>query len=156
MSETVEIITILGSLIVAALVVVVGTKMMTGLTGAELDIITDQTTRAITSIIVNLATVEQGVRQFDLKKNFAYELNETHVRLTFIEQTHTLADESGMIHSFAMPHYQKNVINSENTAGTERICISKRIIECKPQITICDAGEECCDIKQNSCKYVTQ
>ncbi|MCK5699426.1 MAG: hypothetical protein KAH93_06250 [Candidatus Aenigmarchaeota archaeon] len=144
------------SILIAGFVLAVGVKGSTGLIGADLDIITEQTTRAVVSIIVNIATVEQGVRHFDLKKNYAYELNETHLRLTYKGKTHTPADDTGDIHTYAMPHYQRNIIDSSNMTGTERICISKRIVGCKSQLTICDDGEECCTLKANQCKYISQ
>lgn len=155
-NETMIIIVVLASILVASIITVAGMKATTGLTNIELDIITEQTTRAIANILVSIPTVEQGVRHFDLKKNFAYELNQTHIRLTYIGETHTLADETGVTHTFAMPHYQEDIVYNANIEGTERICISKKIVDCMPQVTICDEGQECCNLQKNTCKYIAQ
>ncbi len=152
--EIIKLIMFAGSLIVAALILTSSTRTAIGLTDIDIQIITEQTTYAVVSILTNTASVEQGVRHFDLKENFAYELNETHVRLTYIGKTGTLADTLGTVHTFAVRHNQKNIIANSITEGTERICISKRIIGCKPQLTICDEEEECCTINKNDCKYI--
>ncbi len=152
--EIIKLTMFAASLIVAALILLAGTKTTIGLTDVDLQIITEQSTYAVVSILINIATVEQGVRHFDLKENFVYDLNQTHLRLTYISKTHTLADTLGTVHTFAVPHNLENIMPNSITEGTERICISKRMINCKPQITICNEEEECCTIHKNVCKYI--
>ncbi|RLG15318.1 MAG: hypothetical protein DRN71_01630 [Candidatus Nanohalarchaeota archaeon] len=152
--EIIKQIMFIGTLIVAALILTASTRTAIGLTDADLQVITEQTTYAVVSILINIASVEQGVRHFDLKENFVYELNETHLRLTYIGKTGTLTDNLGTVHTFAVPHYRENIMPNSITEGTERICVSKRIINCRPEITICNEGEECCTIHTNDCKYI--
>lgn len=153
-TQTVKMMMVALAMIIAAITAVSGTKMVVGLTDAEIAIITEQTTRALSSTLINVASMEQGVRHFDLKKNFAYDLTGTHIRLTYIGKTHTSADELETKHTFAVRHYQKNIIVHSVTEGAERICISKKIVNCKPELTICNEEEDCCTIEENPCKQI--
>ena len=153
-TQTVKMMMVAASLIIAAVTAVAGTKTVVGLTDAEIAVITEQTTRALSSILINVASMEQGVRHYDLKKNFAYDLTDTHIRLTYIGKTHTSADELETEHTSAVRHYQKNIKPHSVAEGAERICISKKIVNCKPEITICNEGEECCTIEENPCKLI--
>ncbi len=149
-----NMILIIGSLLVSAMIFVAGTQAATKLTDQEIGIITNQTTRAISSILINVASMEQGVRHFDLKKNFLYDLDETHIRLTYVGKTHTIRDELKTEHTFAVRHYRENIIENRITEGVDRICISKKIVNCEPQITICNEGQDCCIIDKSPCKYI--
>ncbi|MEA3343031.1 MAG: hypothetical protein U9Q92_02595 [archaeon] len=152
--EITQLMMTVGALMVVLILLVFSTKAVVELTDEDVQLITEQTTRAMSSILINIASMEQGVRHYDLKKNFAYDLDSTHIRLTYVGKTHTLRDSIGREHSFAVRHYQENIIPRSNIEGSQRICISKKIVNCEPQITICEEEEPCCTIDKSSCKYI--
>lgn len=141
------------SLMIGLLILTVMGKQFVNLTEEDIIKMTEKRARAIQNILILEGTMEQGVRQYDLFKSFDVKLNQTHVELIYVGETKTMADESLSVIKFALRHNLDNIKDAELTKPA-RICISKRIVDCVPVITICEAGGECCTIQGNKCKYV--
>ena len=141
------------AVMIGLLVLTVMGKQFVNLTEDDLIKVTEKRARAIENILVLEGTMQQGVRQYDLYNSYNVKLNQTHIELTYAGETKTVADDTMPVIKFALMHNQNNVVNAE-IIKPARICISKRIIDCTPVMTICEAGGACCTIQSNKCKYV--
>ena len=142
------------AVMIGLLVLTVMGKQFVNLTEDDIIKVTEKRARAIENILVLEGTMQQGVRQYELYKSYNIKLNQTHIELTYAGETKTMADDTLPVIKFALMHNQNNVVNAE-IIKPARICISKRIIDCTPVTTICEAGAACCTIQSNKCKYVT-
>lgn len=142
------------SLMIGLLMLTVMGKQFVNLTEDDLIKVTEKRTRAIENILILESTMQQGVRQYNLYNSYNVKLTQTDIELTYAGETKTIADDTLPVIKFAMKHNLNNVVNADLTKPA-RICISKRIIDCTPVITICEAGGACCTIQSNKCKYVT-
>ncbi len=144
-----------GILLVGAIALAAGFSQTARLVSADVAEITEKVTINIYNELLLISTAEQGVKYYDTRKNFIIKLDSTHLKLTYKDKTGTLADNLAEEYTYSMRHHLKNV--EETTIDDpymDRLCISKRIVDCKPVITICLETEECCNIQPNHCKLV--
>lgn len=150
-----SLIVMIAILIIGLIAVTAGTKVTTGTIDVNMQEITEKTAVNIYNELLLISATEQGVKYYDTKKNFMVQLNQTHLRLTYKGKTGTIADTTGKIYTYAIRHNLQNIQDIEiKTPTIDRYCISKRIENCVPVITICFEGETCCSITPNYCKTV--
>ncbi len=153
--STYTIITAVGILLISAIVFGAAAQQATNVVALNMYEITKKITINIYNDLLFISSTEQGVKYYDPRKNFIIKLNSTHLELTYKDKTGTVADNAENTYRYAMRHHLKNVQDVLiDDPYIDRICISKKVVDCTSVITICQETEECCTISANSCKLV--
>jgi len=149
------IIIAIGILLLGGTALVAGGKVATNEVDINFNEFTEKTAINVYNELLLISATEQGVKYYDTKKRFIIKLNATHLELKYKGKTGTIADNEPKTYLYAIEHNLDNIKETTIDApSVDRICISKRINACVPEITICLEGQECCNILPNTCKMV--
>lgn len=99
---------------------------------------------SIYSILLEISSAEQGYAIYDrITRDYNISLDKSYLVVKAITPM-------GLI-SYKISHKLDNVIPSK-VNGTEAVCVVKKIVNCKPQIMICDwRNKTCCNIGETIC-----
>lgn len=116
-------------------------------TSKNIDTLTNQAAKEIASEVSAVSAVGQGVRYYATGESFRIELWGDYVSVNY---TDTQGKKS---YAYSFPHIAKGV-KPAVISGTGKICISKKLSGCKPEVTICAYPDgACCTLSKSTCVF---
>lgn len=142
-------------LVIGTAIFAAGSKAVTGTVSVNFEELTEKTAINMYNELLLISTVEQGVKYYDTKDNFIIKLNSTHLEVSYRDDTDTIADTEENTYVSVWAHNLDNIKDVTLDAPSfHRVCISRKIISCKPEISMCIEGDPCCLITPNPCKAI--
>ena len=145
MAQEVSIgITAVISIMIAIIIIASGYTAAANKIGVDSRTMVMNDAYSIYSILLEISSSEQGYAIYDrITESYNISLDENALVVR--------AETPQGIISYTLEHRIQNIVPAK-VSETNTICIVKKIVNCKPQITICKGGDDaCCNIGETIC-----